>query len=65
VRERLRRFGRSRRGGRSSRGRSGGIGGGFSRGRSGGISGGLGTLELIIGVVALLIVVIFLLQLID
>jgi hypothetical protein len=30
-----------------------------------GISGGLGTLELIIGAVALLIVVIFLLQLID
>lgn len=53
MRERLRRFGRSRRGGRSSRGRGGGFGGGF------------GTLELIIGAVALLIVVIFLLQLID
>ena len=65
MRERLRRFGRSGRGGGSRRGRGGGIGGGSRRGGSEGIGGGVGTLELIIGVVAVLIVVIFLLQLID
>ena len=56
---RSRRSGGSRRGGGSGRSRGLGGGGGISRG------GGVGTLELIIGVVAVIIVIVFLLQLLD
>ncbi len=60
-------FGRSGGGGGSRRRRSGRSGGSrSSRGsRRGGVIGGLGALELVIGAVAILIVVVFLLQLID
>ena len=56
---RSRRSGGSRRGGGSGRSRGLGGGGGISRG------GGVGTLELIIGAVAVIIVIVFLLQLLD
>jgi hypothetical protein len=56
---RSRRSGGSRRGGGSGRSRGLGGGGGISRG------GGVGTLELTIGAVAVIIVIVFLLQLLD